>query len=105
MGFSFRATSRPSRSAKGPVFAVGRRVYVTCSVARVTLTDDGGDHSVGSLKRGTQVEIIAWRPLGSTGTRYRVRSPLTGVEGWLGAANICAAESRLPTRASGRKPA
>ena len=61
-----------------------------------------GEKSVGSLKRGTQVEIVAWRPLGSNGTRYQVRSPLTGVEGWLGVANICGVSSPLPTRASGR---
>jgi hypothetical protein len=71
----------------------------------VTLTDEAGDKSIGSLKRGTQVEIVAWRPLGSNGTRYQVRSPLTGVEGWLGVGNICGVDSRLSTTASGRKRA
>jgi hypothetical protein len=102
MAFSYRASSRPRTSAKGTVFAVGRRVYVACSVARVTLTDEAGEKSVGSLKRGTQVEIVAWRPLGPDGTRYRVRSPLTGVEGWLGVGNISGVNSPVPTRASGR---
>jgi hypothetical protein len=102
MGFAYRATSRPHAAAKGTVFAVGRRVYVACSVACVTLTDDAGEKSVGSLKRGTQVEILAWRPLGSNGTRYQVRSTLTGVEGWLGVGNICSVDSPLPTRESGR---
>jgi hypothetical protein len=102
MAFPYRATSRAPAAAKGTVFAVGRRVYVASSVAQVTLTDGGGEKSVGSLKRGTQVEIVAWQPLGSKGTRYRVRSPLTGVEGWLGVGDIRGANSPLPTRASGR---
>jgi hypothetical protein len=72
------------------VFAVGRRVFVACSgasLAGVTLTDDSGASAGGSLRDGAEVEIIAWRPLGSQGTRYRVRSS-RGVEGWLGVADL-----------------
>ena len=61
----------------GSIFAVGRRVYVAGSGAldgRVALTDDAGENAVATVADGTEVEILAWRPRGSAGTRYRVRS-------------------------------
>ena len=94
---AFRDRFRPAASApargRSPavVFAVGRRVFITCtapSPARVSLTDDLGATVCGSLRDGAEVEIVAWRPLGSQGTRYLVRSSSKGIEGWLGAADL-----------------
>jgi len=93
-GSRFRSTapaSAPVRErGRAAVFAVGRRVFVACSAARlagVTLTDDTGATACGKLSDGAEVEILAWRPLGSQGTRYRVRSS-RGIEGWLGVADL-----------------
>ena len=76
---------------RAAVFAVGRRVYVACSkdrAARVALTDDAGVSALANVTDGTEVEILAWRPLGSAGTRYRVRSTRDGLEGWLAVGNL-----------------
>lgn len=91
-GGRFRSTApAPARErSRAAVFAVGRRVFVAGSgapLAAVTLTDDAGASACGSLRDGAEVEIVAWRPLGSQGTRYRVRSS-RGVEGWLGVADL-----------------
>ena len=86
---SFRRS--PPGRVKTPVFAVGSRMYVACAEgpqARVTLTDDGGATSVASATDGTEVDIVAWRPNGSQGTRYCVRSFEGGFEGWLPAVNL-----------------
>ena len=83
------APTRGRRPAS--VFAVGRRVFVACAatdLATVTLTDDSGATACGRLGDGAEVEIVAWRPLGSRGTRYLVRSSREGVEGWLGVAEL-----------------
>jgi hypothetical protein len=37
---------------------------------------------------GLEVEVIAWRPRGANETRYRVRVPSTGADGWLPADNL-----------------
>lgn len=73
------------------VLAVGRRVSVTASEGfstRVTLMDEGGDVSVGSLVAGAEVEIVGWRPSGSHGVRYQVRATRDGLEGWVTAASL-----------------
>jgi hypothetical protein len=94
---AFRDRYRPAASAparrRSPavVFAVGRRVFIastTAPLSSVPLTDDSGVTVCGSLRDGAEVEIVAWRPLGSQGTRYLVRSSSKGIEGWLGAADI-----------------
>jgi hypothetical protein len=36
---------------------------------------------------GVEVVVMAWRPRGSAGTRYRVRGD-DGADGWLHAANL-----------------
>jgi hypothetical protein len=77
--------------ARGPVFAVGQRVSVTCSggqPTRVALTNDAGSKALGNLVDGTEVEIIAWRPNGFRGARYCVRATSGGVEGWLAVASL-----------------
>lgn len=92
MSFSNRPFRRPSPPrVTAAVLAVGQRVYIARSAegsAFVALTDDSGKDPVASLADGTEVEIRAWRPLGSSGTRYSVRSTTDGVEGWLAAGNL-----------------
>jgi hypothetical protein len=97
---SYRARL-PVRS-RGPIFAVGRRVYVASpgSPARLTSTDDGAGDALTGLVDGAEVEILAWRPR-SSGTLYRVRSTRAGVEGWLAAGSVCSAE---PTLAPSERP-
>jgi hypothetical protein len=59
-------------------------VYVNCR-GRVALANDDGHPSKHHLGDGAEVEILAWRPLGQRGTRYRVRAQEGGHEGWLAA--------------------
>jgi hypothetical protein len=91
------------------VFAVGQRVSVTCSgdqPARVALTDDAGDKALGNLAHGTEVEIVAWRPSGFRGARYRVRATPGGLEGWLAVASLRGREHAVsaPSIESGPSP-
>ncbi len=55
--------------SKGPIFAVGHRVFVTCGNAQrsVTLTDSTGGTALGTLVDGAEVEILAWQPRGTGG--------------------------------------
>jgi hypothetical protein len=96
---SFNTSFRPRMPvrARGPVFAVGRRVYVASARDRpacLTSTDDGSGGVLATLADGTEVEIVAWRPR-SSGTRYRVRSTRAGVEGWLAAVSVRCAEPTI----------
>jgi hypothetical protein len=113
MGFfhnSFRAR-RPLR-AGGPIFAVGRRVFVESPgglTAALTSTDDGAGDTLISLVDGAEVEILAWRPRPS-GTVYRVRSARAGIEGWLAAGSVRCANTVIapsdppPIRPDGARP-
>jgi hypothetical protein len=83
-------TARPSR-ATGSILPVGRWVFVHCPTnpgKAVELTDDAGCGSGAMLTDGTEVEIVAWRPRGASGTRYRVQGKDHGVQGWLGGDNL-----------------
>ncbi len=107
-----------SERVRVPVFAVGRRVRVACSsenAAGVTLMDETGTTAIGKLSGGSEVEILAWRPRGAEGTRYRVRATRNALEGWLGVASlsspakpsalvrrIAAAAPPVPALASGK---
>jgi hypothetical protein len=85
----FRAA--PLVRTQASVFAVGRRVYVACagdSLAHVALTDDAGADARTRLADDTEVEILAWRPRKSHGTRYRVRATRDRLEGWLAVENL-----------------
>jgi hypothetical protein len=78
---------RPLRG-QGAILSVGRRVFVNCPAERsrrIPLTDEAGETAAESLADGTEVEILAWRPRGAGGPRYRVHSTTDGLEGWLGA--------------------
>jgi len=90
-----------------PVFAIGRRVRVACAGGNsggVTLTDDTGTNALGSLSDGSEVEILAWRPRGAEGTRYRVRATRNALEGWLAVANLAGHPAKLPAAVSGPTP-
>ena len=91
MSFSKRPFRSPPVRSTAAVLAVGQRVFVASLAdgpAFVALTDDTGKNAVASLADGTEVEIRAWRPAGSDGTRYSVRSIADGVEGWLASGNL-----------------
>jgi hypothetical protein len=90
----------PLVRTQSSVFAVGRRVYVSCAgdpLAQVALTDDRGADARTGLADGTEVEILAWRPRKSHGTRYRVRATRDGLEGWLAVDNL-RNNPRLPSQ-------
>jgi hypothetical protein len=77
--------SGPGSRSTGPVLSVGRRVFINCPgdpSRRVTVTDDT-DAAAWTAVDGAEVEIVAWRPRGSAGTRYRVQSTDDRREGWL----------------------
>ena len=92
--------ARPSTpSSAPPVLAVGSRVFVHCpddSTGSVILTDETGSVARSSLADGVAVEVLAWRPRGSAGTRYRIRAGRDGVDGWIPAANLRTAAARPP---------
>jgi hypothetical protein len=101
---SFQTWLRPKSPGRrqGSVFAVGRRVYVACSGAPsgdVTLTDAAGGDPLSHLVDGTEVEILAWRPRGSDGTRYCVRAIHNGLVGWLPVDNLRNTRAAVPVPA------
>jgi hypothetical protein len=79
-----RAAAPLPKTRPATILSVGRRAYVNCR-GRVALALDDGRNSPNSLADGAEVEILAWRPLGNRGTRYRVRAQQDGHEGWLAA--------------------
>lgn len=79
-----RASAPLQKARPATILSVGRRAYVNCR-GRIALADDDGRTSQNSLADGAEVEILAWRPLGARGTRYRVRAQADGHEGWLAA--------------------
>ena len=101
----YRASPPPSARSTGTVFAIGRHVFVAgplASASGVALTDDSGANAHGKLRDGTEVEIVAWRPRGTLGTRYLVRSPLNGIEGWLGAGQLRGSRAKATPMAAPR---
>jgi hypothetical protein len=89
-----RTSIRPPASTS-PVLAIGRRVFTNCAGDRdgsVALMDENDHLAQARVPDGIEVEVLAWRPRGSSGTRYRVRvadaSPHGGVDGWLHASNL-----------------
>ena len=79
------------------VFAVGRRVYVACEGDRsapVTLMD-ANKKPLATLRDGTEVAILAWRPGWGGATRYRVRATDSHLEGWLPVGNLRGTEAAI----------
>jgi len=88
-------SSRPrgivSPRATPMILAVGQRAFVHHpgdSPYPVAMTDDQGVPAAAAMRDGDEVEILAWRPRGSTGTRYRVRRHTDGAHGWLAATEL-----------------
>jgi len=101
---SFQTWLRPKSPGRRQrsVFPVGRRVYVACSggpYGDVTLTDDADGDPRSRLADGTEVEILAWRPRGSDGTRYCVRAIHNGLVGWLPVDNLRNTRAAVPVPA------
>jgi hypothetical protein len=97
MGFgSSRSRIAGTPPASRVVLAVGRRVFINRpgTTGPVSLTDEHGIPAATVLSDGDEVEIVAWRPRGASGTRYRVRSRPSGADGWLGAEELRATASR-----------
>ena len=93
---SRQRTVHPPRRVQ-VVLAVGQRVFInrpTDTSHPISLTDDRGVPATTALSDGAEVEIIAWRPRGSTGTRYRVRNHSDGSDGWLAANELRATAVR-----------
>ena len=92
MRFGQVPVRRPSPArVRDFVFAVGGRAYVGSArdvAGAVELTDDSGKVPLTRIANGTEVEILAWRPRGSGGTRYHVRSACKGFEGWIAVGNL-----------------
>jgi hypothetical protein len=92
-----RSVPRSPRST--PAFAVGQRVFVDSTgnpSGSVALGDERGNVlSAVTLADGVEVEVLAWRPRGAGGTRYRVRVP-DGAGGWLPADNLRRTAVPLP---------
>ncbi len=97
--FPFRTRSVP-RPPSIPVIAIGQRVFVNCPGNRsgsVSLADESGKVvSAVHLADGAEVEVVAWRPRGASDTRYRVRAPSNGADGWLPADNLRKVLDPLP---------
>ena len=89
------------------VLAVGQRVFINRlgdATRPVPLTDERGVPAATMLRDGDEVEIIAWRPRGSNGTRYRVRSHPAGADGWLAAEELRATAIRPAESAAAATP-
>ena len=103
---SFRPRSSTRDDAS--VLAVGRRVFVACpsdGAGRATVTDEAGIKPLRTLSDGTEVQIVAWRPRGVNGTRYRVRCPPDDLEGWLPARNLRGSRAPAPVPPTPAMPA
>jgi hypothetical protein len=101
----------PSRHREsGPVYAVGHSVMISAAPGDekpgVTLMDALATVTHGTLAHGARVEILAWQPQGSNGTRYQVRSATEGLEGWLSGRQLRAYERPAVARivAAGAPP-
>ena len=91
---AFVPSSRPrSARPRSPrlVLAVGQRAFVHApggTSRLVSLTNGDGIPGATALCDGTEVEVLAWRPRGSTGTRYRIRHRSDGADGWVAAEEL-----------------
>jgi len=90
------------------VLPVGRRVFVNApdSPGRaLILTDEVGRTGTQRLADGVEVEILAWKPRGGAGTRYRIHSTSPDAEGWVGAEDLRSARHPVPVAAVKPAPA
>jgi hypothetical protein len=92
--FPSRVPRPRSGGTDGPVLAVGHRATIRSAgpgTKGATLTDENGTAAIMTLDEGTVVDIVAWKPRGAGGTRYRIRcAEGDDREGWVGSANLAA---------------
>ena len=90
MPFPARSPRSPTTTrSSGPIFGVGRQLFVNCPDGRehrASLFDDKGT-LLGSLIDGAEVEVVGWMPRGAA-TRYHVRATHSELSGWIEAANL-----------------
>ncbi len=89
----FRSRPRSGPVAAQPrfVLAVGQRAFVHSPPQQshvVFLTNEHGIPGDTVLRDGSEIEVVAWRPRGLDGTRYRIRGCADGVDGWLAAEEL-----------------
>ena len=83
-----RRAPAPPR-VRAAVFAVGRRVFVASGTGGLTATlIDTDKKELGTLRDGTEVSIVAWRPGWGGNTWYRVRTAESDLLGWLPVGNL-----------------
>lgn len=96
----YRKRSVGPSAKKSVVLAVGRHVFVNgpLDAPRLVLFADEYGQCPGTvgLHDGAEVEVLAWRPRGSAGTRYRVRDQAGGADGWLAADELRTTAIRPP---------
>lgn len=89
--FRSRPRSGPVPARPRLVLAVGQRAFVHSSAQHghfVSLTNEHGVPGDTVLRDGSEIEVLAWRPRGIDGTRYRIRRCADGVDGWLAAEEL-----------------
>jgi hypothetical protein len=89
----FRSRPRSGPIAARPrfVLAVGQRAFVHSPAQQshvVFLTNEHGIPGDTVLRDGSEIEVVAWRPRGLDGTRYRIRGCADGADGWLAAEEL-----------------
>ena len=68
----------------------------------MVLLDDSGNATAATVAVDAEAEVLAWRPRGPLGTRYRVRAIANNAEGWLEAASLRRqSDAKTPARTSG----
>ena len=103
MPLNGRREMRPNGSA-GPVFGIGRQVFVNGGGNnRASMVDDNGA-DVASLGDGAECEVLGWVPRGIS-TRYFVRSVADQREGWLGVSQLRASREPQNSEAPAKAPA
>jgi hypothetical protein len=88
---SRRFIHEPPRPSKEVVLAVGMHAIVRShgeGLGKVSLSDEDGTATLGTLKDGVEVEITAWRPRRGAGALYRVRATGGGKEGWVNGSSL-----------------
>jgi len=97
-------SSPAARPGRVPVLSVGRKVFVNARDG-VVLTDEAGRSMSRRLADGVEVEIVAWRPRGGGGTRYRVHSTAGDADGWVLADELRAARHPVEIAREATAPA
>jgi hypothetical protein len=95
-----KSLSSNKKAAKGPVFCVGRHVFVDWRPRQVAdmvpaTTRDGAPLD-NDLEDGQEVEILSWQPRSSRGLLYEIRRVGDDSEWWIAAAHLRPSGERGP---------